>query len=63
RQETKKGGRLSDIRLEQAIETGASVLAVSCPYCLANFEDSRLTAENGSGIDIKDISELVWEAI
>jgi len=61
--ESKKGERLSDIRLEQAIETGASILAVSCPYCLANFEDSRLTVEGGDCIEIKDIAELVCDAI
>ena len=61
--ETKKGERLSDLRLEQAMETGASILAVSCPYCLINFEDSRLTAGNGDNIEIRDIAELVWDAI
>jgi len=61
--DTKKGERLSDLRLEQAMETGASILAVSCPYCLINFEDSRLTADNGDNIEVRDIAELVWEAI
>ncbi|MFZ0611595.1 MAG: (Fe-S)-binding protein, partial [Desulfobacterales bacterium] len=41
--ETPKGERFSDLRLEQAIGMGAEVLATSCPYCIANFEDSRLT--------------------
>ncbi|MCU0584969.1 MAG: (Fe-S)-binding protein [Desulfobacterales bacterium] len=41
--ETPKGERFSDIRLEQAIGAGAEVLVTACPYCIANFEDSRLT--------------------
>ncbi len=41
--ETPKGERFSDLRLEQAMEVGAEVLVTSCPYCIANFEDSRLT--------------------
>lgn len=61
--ETKKGERLSDLRLEQAIEVGANVLATSCPYCLLNFEDSVLSADKGDLIQVKDISELVQEAI
>ncbi|MFC1967985.1 (Fe-S)-binding protein [Chloroflexota bacterium] len=61
--ETKKGERLSDLRLEQAIEAGANVLATSCPYCLLNFEDSVLSADKGDLIQVKDISELVQEAI
>ena len=61
--ETKKGERFSDLRLDQAIETGASILAASCPYCLLNFEDSVLTGDKGNIIQVKDISDLVQEAI
>jgi len=61
--ETKKGERFSDLRLEQAIETGASMLAISCPYCMLNFEDSLLTLDKGDAIEVKDIAELVQEVI
>ncbi len=61
--ETPKGERLSDLRLEQAIKTGASLLAIGCPYCRANFQDSLLTQDKGDAIEIKDIIELVEEAI
>ncbi len=61
--ETKKGERFSDLRLEQAIETGANVLAISCPYCKLNFNDSLLTQDRGDVIEIKDIAELVQAAI
>ncbi len=61
--ETKKGERLSDLRIEQATETGASVLAISCPYCMLNFEDSVLTANQGDIIEIRDVAQLVEEAI
>jgi Fe-S oxidoreductase len=61
--EAKKGERLSDLRIQQAIETGADILAVACPYCLVSFEDSKLTAAGGDKIEIRDIAELVWEAI
>lgn len=60
--ETEKGKRLSDLRLSQAIETGAEVLAVACPYCMLNFEDSLLTSNKGDAVEVKDISELVREA-
>ncbi len=43
--ETPKEERFSDLRLEQAIEIGAEVLVTSCPYCITNFEDSRLSLE------------------
>ena len=61
--ETKKGERFSDIRLEQAIGLGAEVLALACPYCMSMFKDSQLTVDKDESIEIKDISELVQEAI
>jgi Fe-S oxidoreductase len=61
--ETKKGERFSDIRLEQAIEAGADILAVACPYCMLNFEDSVLSTEKSDVIAVKDIAELVLEAL
>lgn len=61
--ETKRGERFSDIRLEQAINTGADILAVACPYCLCNFEDSQRSMDLENAIEVKDISELVQESI
>ena len=69
--ETPKGERFSDIRLEQAMDVGADVLVTACPYCITNFEDSRLAVADSRGIDeedesliqIKEISEIVQEAI
>ena len=61
--ETPKGERFCDIRLEQAVELGAEVLATSCPYCIANFEDSRLTIDAEEKISIMDITEIVNEVI
>ena len=61
--EIKKGERLSDLRIEQAIEVGAEVLATACPYCICNFADSVLTEAKAEIFEIKDISELVLEAI
>jgi len=61
--ETPKGERFSDLRLEQAIGVGAEVLVTSCPYCIANFEDSRLTMGVADNIVIKDITEIIQEVI
>jgi Fe-S oxidoreductase len=61
--ETKKGERFSDLRIEQAIEVGAEVLATSCPYCITMFEDSRLTMNASEKIEIKDITEIIHEAL
>ena len=61
--ETPKGERFSDLRLEQAVGVGAEVLVTACPYCITNFEDSRLNRANSEAIEIKDITEIVQEVI
>jgi Fe-S oxidoreductase len=62
-EETKKGERFSDMRVEQALEAGASILAVACPYCMVMFEDSVLSADKSGDIEVKNIVELVQEAL
>jgi Fe-S oxidoreductase len=61
--ETPKGERFSGIRLEQAIGVGAEVLVTSCPYCLTNFEDSRITLDVVERLEVKDLTEIIWEVI
>ena len=61
--ETPKGERFSDLRLEQAMGVGAEVLVTSCPYCIANFEDSKLTLNVTENIEVKDITEIIQEVI
>jgi Fe-S oxidoreductase len=61
--ETPKGERFCDIRLEQAMKVGADVLVTACPYCISNFEDSRLTLDVEANIEVKDITEIVREAL
>jgi Fe-S oxidoreductase len=61
--ETPKNERFSDLRLEQAVNAGAEVLATACPYCITNFEDSRLSRDDSDTIAVKDITEIIQEAI
>jgi len=61
--ETPMSERFSNLRLEQAIGVGAEVLATCCPYCLTQFEDTRLTLKDRDVIEIKDITEILQEVI
>jgi Fe-S oxidoreductase len=61
--ETAKGERFSDLRIAQAQEVGAKVLATACPYCITMFEDSRLSLKDSESIEIKDITEIIQEVI
>lgn len=61
--DTPKGERFSDLRLDQACEVGAEILVTSCPYCIANFEDSLLSHKANEKIQIKDLTEIIQEVI
>lgn len=61
--DTPKGERFSDIRLEQANNVSAEVLVTACPYCIVNFEDSKLSMEETEALEIKDITEIIQEVI
>jgi Fe-S oxidoreductase len=61
--ETAKNERFSDIRLKQAQDTRAEILATACPYCITQFEDSRMSLADSSVIQIKDITEILQEVV
>jgi Fe-S oxidoreductase len=51
------------IRIQEAISTGANILAVACPGCMTMLEDA-LKAENlEDKIEVKDIAEICWESM
>jgi len=49
--------------VEQAVEMGADILATACPYCLLNFKDSVVTSGREGVLEVKDIAEVVLEAM
>ena len=61
--ETQKSDRFANLRLDQAIGVGAEVLVTSCPYCITNFEDSRLVMSYDDVIQVKDITEILQEVL
>ena len=55
--------RLAMIRVREAMDVSAQVLATSCPFCLLTLEDVVKTAELEESIQVLDIAELVKEAM
>ena len=61
--DTPQEERFSDLRLKQARDTGVGVLVTACPYCITNFEESRLNLEYEDVLEIKEITEIVQEVL
>lgn len=55
--------RASDIRVKMAVDTGASILAVACPYEISRFNDSIKVNNFDGKLRVKDIGELIYEAM
>jgi Fe-S oxidoreductase len=49
--------------VEQAAGKGADIIAIACPYCFLNYRDSVLSMGKAETMQVKDIAELVVEAI
>jgi Fe-S oxidoreductase len=60
--DTVKGERFSDLRVQQALDAGAETLVTACPYCIINFEGSKMTLNNET-LEVKDITEVIQEAL
>jgi len=61
--EVKKGERFAELRIEEALRTGSSVLAVSCPFCILMLEDAAKTLNKEESLVIKDIAEIAAEGL
>ncbi len=55
--------RLSENRIREAVETGADLLVVCCPYEVSRFEDAVKSTGNEGKLQVKDIAELIVEAM
>ncbi len=56
------GSRINVKRSEQAIETNATTVATSCPFCITMISDGMKTKEMTDKIQVKDIAEIMDEA-
>ena len=59
------GGKESSarIRIAQAREVGADVVAVCCPQCAKMLEDAVKAEDPGQGLEIFDIAELITRGL
>ncbi len=57
--ETDPNTRINHRRLNDAIETGADVVATACPYCLLMFDDAIRSKGLGDQIQVMDIAEVM----
>jgi len=61
KEEENGSARVNQTRFAEAKSTGASTLAVGCPFCMAMMTDA--SKADGGEIQVKDVAELVAERL
>ena len=56
-----RGNQINEERAREAAETGASTLAVACPFCTIMLDDGA--RQNGSELRVADVATLLAEAM
>jgi Fe-S oxidoreductase/nitrate reductase gamma subunit len=62
-QELEGEKKLSEVRIREAVDTGADVVVTACPYCLIMLEDARKTAGFEDRLRVMDLNELIAESL
>ena len=59
KEEEKGDTRISTERTKEAIETGASIIASNCPFCMTMLSDGVKTNEKENDVKVLDIAEMI----
>jgi Fe-S oxidoreductase len=59
--EERLGRRVSHMRAEEAVRSGASTVATACPFCQTMLEDA-FKEQSREGIAVRDIAQILDEA-
>lgn len=49
-------------RTEEALETGATTIAVACPFCMTMMSDGVKNKDREADVKVKDLAELIAES-
>jgi Fe-S oxidoreductase len=57
------GKKVNTERSEEALATGASRIAVACPFCYVMMDDGVKEKGKEEDVKVQDIAEILWEAL
>lgn len=60
--EERIGQRISEMRIEQVIDTNAQIVVTACPFCLQMFDDAIKAKGVEESLKVMDIVELIAES-
>jgi Fe-S oxidoreductase len=57
------GDRVNIVRTNELLATGATTIAVNCPFCTTMITDGVKAAERTDDVQIKDIAEVLRDHV
>lgn len=63
KEEEKGATRVNWERTNEAIETGASIIAAACPFCNTMMTDGVKVAEKEEQVQVMDVAELIAQSL
>ncbi len=63
--EENRGERINNVRTAEAVETGADLIAVACPFCMQMLESGlgAVPAAAERGVQVFDLAELLEQSV
>ncbi len=55
--------RVNQERAQEAVDTGADVVAVGCPFCATMLDDGVNARRGDRDVQVRDVAELLWDAM
>ena len=55
--------RVNRERAREVLASGADTVAVACPFCTTMLEDGIGAMKGDAEVEVKDIAELMWDAV
>jgi Fe-S oxidoreductase len=63
--EESRGERINNVRSAEAVDTGADIISVACPFCMQMFESGlgSVPAAEERGVQVFDLAELLEQSV
>ncbi len=61
--EEKQGERINKARAQQAVATGATMVATACPFCLTMMKDGVQSIGEDDGVQVRDFAEILADSV
>ncbi len=56
------GKKVNVVRTEQALDTGATIVAAACPFCMTMITDGVKSKDKQDSVKVMDIAEVMDQA-